>query len=133
MNEAAYAYDNGGLVQTSWQDHDDEASTSGSPQSPHIDYSHVDGNPGGAVASLRLASVTYPSGPASRNVLYYQYPSSGIGAALGRVEELTSDSAGDDEYAAYTYLGASTIVKITHPEVSGGLELDHRHAQTRPM
>jgi len=30
---------------------------------------------------------------------------------------------GADEYGAYTYLGANTIVKVTHPEVTDGLEL----------
>jgi len=51
---------------------------------------------------------------------------------LSRVEELTSDLDGNDEYAAYTYLGANTIVTVTHPEVTSGLELTYGSSGSYP-
>jgi len=69
---------------------------------------------------LRQASVTYP-GPSTRRVVYYNYPTSGIGAALVRLDNIASDNtepAEADKFAAYGYLGAGTVVKVAYPAVT---------------
>ena len=45
----------------------------------------------------------------------------GYDANLSRVTAITN--GGSNTYAAYTYLGADTIVDTAHPGVTGGLDL----------
>jgi hypothetical protein len=69
---------------------------------------------------LRQASVTYP-GPGTRRAIYYNYPTSGIGGALVRLDNIASDNtepAEADKFAAYGYLGAGTVVKVAYPAVT---------------
>ena len=70
---------------------------------------------------LRLSTITYPNA----RIVYYNYPDSGIGLALSRLDNIASDPDPDpnEKYAAYTYLGTGTIVKVEHPGVTGGLDL----------
>jgi len=65
--------------------------------------------------------VTYPNG----RVVYHNYPASGVGAKLSRLDNLAADAAGTTKYPQYTYLGADTIVKVAHPAVTGGLNLNY--------
>ena len=86
-----------------------------------------------AAKFVRLASVTYP-GPASPRVVYYNYPAAGDdGDRLSRLDNVAStgtDPGAADQFAAYTYLGAGTIVRVAHPAVGtgtppSGLTLDY--------
>ncbi len=60
-------------------------------------------------------------------MVYYNYPGSGIGLALSRLDNIASDGTPDpdEKYAAYTYLGAGTIVNVAHPGVTNGLDLTY--------
>ena len=68
---------------------------------PDVDYTYT-AIGAGTDKNLRLTSVEYPSG----RDIYYNYPSSGIGAALNRLDNIASSATPDaaDKYAAYTYL-----------------------------
>src|SRR5699024_6260664 len=69
--------------------------------------------------------VTYPSPSANRRQVYYNYASSGVGAKAGQINNIANDSNGTTQYASYSYLGASTIYKATHPQATGGLVLNY--------
>ncbi len=58
-------------------------------------------------------------------VAYYNYPTTGLGAVLSRLDNIAADSSGTSKYVQYTYLGAGTIIKEEHPAVSGGLTLSY--------
>jgi RHS repeat-associated protein len=75
-----------------------------------------DGVSSGAAKYLRQTSVTYP-GPGTRRAVHSNYPSSGVGSVLSRLDNLADDSSGTTKYAQYTYLGAGTIVQVIHPAV----------------
>ena len=54
-------------------------------------------------------------------MVYYNYPASGIGGALVRLDNIASDNtepAEADKFAAYGYLGAGTVVKVAYPAVT---------------
>ncbi|MBM4017216.1 MAG: hypothetical protein FJ288_02640 [Planctomycetes bacterium] len=123
VNQVAFAYDGWGNVATSWQSHDGAAVTAGENQSPHVIYSYddTDPNPHGAVPYVRLESVTYPGG---RVITYHYDGADGIDDALSRLSRI-ADETDSATYAAYTYLGAGTIVAVSHPAVDGGLVLDY--------
>ncbi len=65
-----------------------------------------------------------------RAVVYYNYPASGVGEKLARLDNIAANgSPGDsDKFAAYTYLRAGTVVKVAHPGVTNGLNLDYTEA-----
>ncbi len=109
VNEVAYTYDAWGNVTKSEQEHDGEVdgSTAG------VEYAYEDGASGGAAKYVRLDSVAYPNG----RVVYYNYPASGIGDALSRVDTLAAAASptAAQTYAEYTYLGKGTIVRVAHP------------------
>jgi RHS repeat-associated protein len=108
LDETAWTYDGWGNVLSSTQDHD--GAGEGEPLTVAYGYDDL----------ARLASVTYPDG----RVILYQYGSAGsLDDQLSRVTAIT-DSGGTEVYVQYTYLGAGTIVRVDHPEVSGGLTLD---------
>ena len=91
---------------------------------PAIDYTYADGAVETAAKYLRLTSVTYP-GPATRRPVHYNYPASGtVGAMLNRLDNMDDGVAAPDTvtYARYSYLGASTIVKVEHPATSDGTD-----------
>ncbi len=67
-----------------------------------------------------FADRTYP-GSSTRRVVWYNYASTGVGAPLGRVDNIADDDTSPtDTYADYTYLGASTVVKVEYPGVTSG-------------
>jgi RHS repeat-associated protein len=75
---------------------------------------------------LRVQKVVYPNG----REVYYNHPSSGtIGAAMNRVDNIASSAtpAAAAKFAAYSYLGASSIVKLDYPalDAAGGLGLSY--------
>ncbi len=77
---------------------------------PKVQYSYSDVSTGS-----RLLSMTYPTG----RVINYNY-NTGIDGAIGRLSSI-SDSTGVLE--AYTYLGLSTTVIVSHPET--GIDLTY--------
>jgi len=93
---------------------------------PAIDYAYDDGASGTTAKFLRLVSVTYP-GPSTRRVIYGNYPSTGTdGDMLSRVDNLGDGNTGTyTKYAQFSYLGAGTIYKVDHPQVSGTLTLNY--------
>ena len=68
--------------------------------------------------------MVYPNG----RVVYYNYPSSGIGAALVRVETIANSGGATQHLAEYAYLGAGTVVGLTYPNVSGRPALQYAPA-----
>ncbi|MBC7785065.1 MAG: RHS repeat-associated core domain-containing protein [Burkholderiales bacterium] len=77
-----------------------------------VQYTFADGAVSGVAKYVRLSSVINPSGVTR----CYNYPSSGIGAALNRLDNIDAvDDAGSNQLAHYVYLGANTIVEESHP------------------
>ena len=81
---------------------------------------------GGSLASydanyVRPTSVTYP-GPFTRRVVWYNHASTGVGAPMSRLDNIASaDEPSDSQkFAAYSYLGASTLIKVEYPDVTSG-------------
>jgi hypothetical protein len=118
-NEVAFEYGAWGAVTKSMQNHEDEAGST----DPNVTYTYENWAGEGVEAKyLRQASVTYP-GPSTpnRRVVYYNYPASGIGAALGRLDNIASvqnTTTDSQKFAAYGYLGAGTVVKVAYPAVT---------------
>lgn len=117
-NQVQYAYDDydatanpggWGAVGQTWQEHDGAVNTSTSP-SVGYDYD----------ASLgRLTAISHPSG------WQYGYDYGTAGSIDDRLSRIAAISAGTVDYAAYTYLGAGTIVESSRPDVAGGLVLGY--------
>ncbi|MGB2819747.1 MAG: RHS repeat-associated core domain-containing protein, partial [Phycisphaerae bacterium] len=103
----------------------DHASTAGSGD-PHVQYEYDYGLSGNAASHARLKKVTYPGGGSGGRAVQYKYGTTdGIDDRLSRVYEITN-SAGTTTFARYTYLGASTAVKVEHPDVTNdGLTLNY--------
>ncbi|MDD4892026.1 MAG: hypothetical protein PHU85_19060, partial [Phycisphaerae bacterium] len=66
---------------------------------------------------VQTQTVSYPAGA----VLEYGY-SGAVNSGLGRPSGV---AGGGTTYVAYSYLGSSTIVSVSHPAVAGGLTLDY--------
>ncbi len=100
----------------SWQEHAGAAVTSGGSQSPNVQYAYEDGASGGVAQYVRLDYVTYPAG----RVVYYNYPSSGIGAALSRLDNIAdSGTPGDsNKYVDYAYMGVNSIVTTEYHKIT---------------
>lgn len=117
-----YTYDGLDRVTKSEQEHDGAVDGG----TPAVQYAHAAADGGIFVDGSRLARVEYPNG---RYVHYTYGASGGISDRLNRVEAIKNDngsgSAGATTYAGYTYLGAGRIVKVSHPAVTGGLNLTY--------
>ncbi|MDD4890782.1 MAG: hypothetical protein PHU85_12735, partial [Phycisphaerae bacterium] len=66
---------------------------------------------------VQTQTVSYPAGA----VLEYAY-SGAVNSGLGRPSGV---AGGGTTFVAYSYLGRSTIVSVSHPAVAGGLTLDY--------
>ena len=89
---------------------------------PNVQYAHEDGIASNEAKYVRQASVTYP-GPSARRAVYYNYPASGVGAALGRLDNIASvqnTNTASEKFVAYSYFGASTVLKVAYPAVTSG-------------
>ena len=117
VNQVKWAYNGYGLVSQVWQNH--SGAVDGSTLS--ISYTYEDGAASSVAKYVRLSKVTYPDG----SEVFYNYPSSGVGAALSRLDNIADDASGTTKYVQYAYLGVRTIVTETHPGVSGGLTLSY--------
>ena len=90
-----------------WNACEDGSDSGGSPASYGTNY-------------VRPTSVTYP-GPSTRRVVWYNYASTGVGTPPGRLDNIADDDdSPTDTYAAYSYLGASTLIKVEYPGVTSG-------------
>jgi RHS repeat-associated protein len=108
VNEVAYEYNAWDQVSASRQSHGGAVVA----QSPTVQYGYEGGSTSGAVSHVRLSSVTYPNG----RQVFYNYPSSGVGAALSRLGSISANADGTSPYAEFGYLGAdNTIVQETRP------------------
>jgi len=105
-------------VTKSTQDH----AAAATDTDPNVQYAYEDGVVGQGVEAkfIRPDYVTYP-GPSTRRVVYYNYPTSGVGAALGRLENIASAGSPttSQKYASYMFLGAGTMVDANYPAVTG--------------
>jgi RHS repeat-associated protein len=110
-NEVAFEYGPWGAVTKSMQDHDAAATAT----DPNVQYAYEDGIASNEAKYVRPDYVTYP-GPSSRRVVYYNYPTSGVGAALSRLSNIAPISG--SHFADYTYLGAGTMVDANYPAVA---------------
>ena len=120
VNETKVVFDGWGNVWKSYQDHASTADVN----DPAVTYTYDDTNTGdpAAVPYVRLQKITLPG--ASREVYYNYGTAGGTNDVLSRLDNLAA-SGGSPVYAAYTYLGASTIVQVAHPAVTGGLALTY--------
>jgi len=119
VNEVAFEYGAWGAVTKSTQNH----TTGTASGDPNVQYAYEDGSGGADLDAnyVRTDYVTYP-GPGTRRVVYYNYPTSGVGAALSRLGEIADDDSGESgrtKYASYIYLGAGTMVDANYPAVTG--------------
>jgi YD repeat-containing protein len=121
-NEVELVYDGWGGIARSYQDPNGSVSST----DPNVQYACGDGAVGNAAKYVRLEKVTYAGGRA----VYYNYPTSGVGDMLSRVDNLADgNGASPTKYASYTYLGAGTVVEVDHPAVGGsGLKLTYKAA-----
>jgi len=102
-----FEYGAWGAVTKSMQDHEDEAGST----DPNVQYAYEDGIASNEAKYVRPDYVTYP-GPTTRRAVYFNYPTSGVGAALGRLDNIASagSPSASQKYASYTFLGAGTMV-----------------------
>ncbi|MEI7836470.1 MAG: RHS repeat-associated core domain-containing protein, partial [Planctomycetota bacterium] len=114
VNGVKFHYDAWGNLANLYQNHISSAGTG----DLSVGYTYADGASGNVAAYVRLSQITLPN---SRNV-YYNYPSTGIGAVLSRLDNIAHVASPDDstKYSAYTYLGASTVVQLQYPAVKTG-------------
>ena len=114
----AFTYNGWGDIKTE-QSHAGGVTTG----TPAITYTYEDGaDENGNALYVRLQKVTYPSG---RQIHYcYEAP------PTSRLSSISENSGGTQNLVAYTYLGMNTIVKESHPQVSGGLNLSYGSAGT---
>ena len=137
-NEVAFDFGDWGVVTESKQNHEDEVDDS----EPSVEYAYEDAVASYEAKYVRLDYVTYP-GPSTRRKVYYHYTDSTvanaanwtaqekIGQKLSRLRTIaavdidSSAIAGSDANATYTYLGASTVVKVEYPAVTNTLALTY--------
>ena len=109
VNEVRRAYNRFGQLVREWQAHGQAVDVDSTPSAA---YGYEDGS----ANTIRPSSLSYPSG----RILSYSYGEAGaMNDTLSRVEQLTDDDA--QSFAAYTYLGASQVVKVDYPEPAVGL------------
>jgi YD repeat-containing protein len=117
VNEVRYDYDAWGDLTAIWQAHDGNVTAS----SPKVGYAYETSASGQSMSYVRRAGVTLPSGRS----LSYDYTGS-VNTALSRLAGV-KDAATQGTLAAFSYLGASTIV-------TGRFRTSHRWAlHNRPV
>jgi len=117
VNEIQYAYNHFQQLETEYQAHGGAVNTS---ETPKVQYYHLNGSSN----SIRPTAVTYPNG---RQIGFdYGVTSGDKDDLLSRVSTIVDDPlSADDPLAVYTYLGASTSVRVEYgqPEVRWDLIL----------
>ena len=114
VSQVKYTYDGWGNVIEDQESHDGAVTE----ETPAVIYTYEDGaDVSGNAQYVRLSQVTYPSG---REIHYcYEAP------PTSRLTSISENSGGTQNLVTYTYLGMNTIVKESHPQVSGGLNLSY--------
>jgi RHS repeat-associated protein len=115
LNQVSYTYDGWGNELSCLQGHEGTATGA-----PGYTKTFADGAVSGEAKYVRLASMAYPNA----RVVYHNYLTSGVGFKLSRVDNVANDASGTTKFSQYTFLGQGSIVKIAHPAVTGGLNLD---------
>jgi RHS repeat-associated protein len=110
VNQVQDTFNGLGQLTNEYQAHSGAVNTSTTPQVQY-GYSLMSGG----ANNSRLTSITYPNG----RILNYNY-SSGVDDAVSRLTSI-SDNSGTLE--AYSYLGAGTVVRRSHPLV--GVDLTY--------
>jgi len=122
VNEVEYVYNEFGMVAETKQEHD--GAIDGSTLS--IVYTYDDGSGAGSTGEyVRLTKVTYPD---TREVHYLYGAANSVDDKLSRVYQIADSAAGTTVYAEYDYVGAGSIVSVSHEAVSGGLVLDYNQS-----
>jgi len=85
------------------------------------------GSTGAEANYIRTDYLRYGPNDAYKRNIYYNYPLSGVGDALSRVDNIAAYAT---EYAQYSYLGAGTVVEVAHPAVDDGLNLTYGSSGT---
>jgi RHS repeat-associated protein len=116
LNEVKFTYDGWGRAIKCEQAHGGVVGVG----TPATTVALAEGAVGGEAKYVRPASTTYPNG----RIVYTNYPASGIGDKLSRVDNLANDAAGTSIFAQYTYLGINDYGRIDHPLVTNGLRLE---------
>ena len=134
-NEIALTRDSSGwgAVTKSVQAHTGEA-VSGDPS---VQYYYEDASKTGGFGPMdyeanyiRLYKISYP-GPSTKRLVYYNYSTSGVGGRMSRLMDIAPGTAAFPRrpaYAAYTYLGTQTMIKVEYSSVAtsiGGLALTY--------
>jgi RHS repeat-associated protein len=116
LNQVKYTYDVWGNEQKCEQGH--EGTATGAPS---YQKTFADGAVGTEAKYVRVSQVTYPN---ARGV-FWNYPAdTAVGGKLSRVDNVANDASGTLKFAQYTYLETGSSVKVAHPGVTGGLNLD---------
>jgi RHS repeat-associated protein len=117
LNQVAVTYNSFGQLTEQQQDHGGAVSGS----SPSVQYGYDPGSSGGSMTNeIRFTTLTYPNG---RIITYTYGASGGTSDYLNRVDAIEDTTSGATTLAAYTYLGASAIIRITYPQPSVWLDL----------
>ena len=114
LNEVGLVYDDYGNVKQDRQNHTARTTA----YTVRVAYTYEDGASGGVAQYNRLACVTYPNG----SEVYYCYDDA---SPVGKTRVWAIGPSESVSYAQYDYLGLNTIVKVAHPGVAGGLNLDY--------
>jgi RHS repeat-associated protein len=110
-NDVKLEYNTFNQLVKEWQDH----STTVSGSSPKVEYAYAAG--GSSSNQIRPTSLTYPN----TRVIDYNYgTSSGMDDLLNRISAIKD---GSTSLAAYTYLGAGTVIRIDYTEPDVMLDL----------
>jgi RHS repeat-associated protein len=112
-NEVQVSYDTWGNPQGLHEAHNGDMSSN--EWYATYTYAEPAGNAGGL--NPRVRQFSFPDA----TQFYYNYPSSGIGAVLNRLDNIAHFSNGNGKYVQYGYLGAGTIIKV----LPGGLALNY--------
>jgi RHS repeat-associated protein len=117
LNQVRYTYDGWGNETKCEQGHEGTATGAPSFQKTFLDGAVL---PNPEAKYVRVSQMTYPNA----RIVYWNYPSSGVGDKLSRVDNIANDSSGTLKFAQMTYLGIGSVIKRAHPGITGGLNLD---------
>lgn len=126
VNEIVWEYNDWGLVQESWQEHDGTVDAY-TPSIAYEYYTDEDATYGydADQMDLRLEYVVYPNG---RKVHYTYGADDSFADYLSRVDAIREDNSGapDNALAQYYYIGVGTLVRRTSPTtaITDGLVLN---------
>ena len=114
LNQVQFTYNDFGQLIKDEQEHGSAVGGS----TPSVQYAYD--SAASSSNEIRLNQLTYPDG---RTIGYSFGTSGGMSDYLDRVDAISDTSSGTTTLAAYTYLGAGTVIRITYPEASVWLDL----------